>query len=197
MKLVALNKFRNGPRRAEKTSPATSLLLANNLHGAREASQCWAQHFSAGIHTNINNTFQRSNPKVGNWPPEAAPAWSGRFPPWTAVPSSRERERPENAGERREGWGRTRAATEMGTAASWSPLPPSSDADNLDKERERLNYLSAFGFRNLVGKNSQWQNKTDHVYIVRCSFEIKMAFKSLKYYLIHQNSLPPGRNCWT
>lgn len=175
MQLVALIKFRNRPRRAEENSPATSLLLANYLHGAREASRHLAWHFPAGIHTNINNTFQSSNPKVGDWPPEAAPAWSGRFPPWTAAPSGRELERPENAGERREGWGRTRAATEMGTAASWSPLLPSSDAGNLDRERERETELSFSVWLLKSGWQGQSVTKQDrnHVYMVRCSFENK------------------------
>lgn len=37
--------------------------------------------FPAVIHTNINKAFQDNSPKGRHLPPEAAPAWSGQFPP--------------------------------------------------------------------------------------------------------------------
>lgn len=146
-----------------------------------------ACRFPAGIHANASNVLQRNSTKGRRLPPEAAPAWSGRFPPWTAAPSGREQERPENAGGRREGWGHTRAATEMGTAVSWSPLPPSSGAGNLHGERtgETLNYLPVLHFWNLVHRDSSDNIIQRQYYMVRCFFENKTIFKSQKHYLIH------------
>lgn len=55
--------------------------------------------------------------QIDRVPPEEVPVWSGQFPPWTAGPSGRERERPESGVRRLAGWEHRRAATGRGTAA--------------------------------------------------------------------------------
>lgn len=118
-----LGKFYDSMKICGEFLPSIFLLLENGA--SMETALQYQRHFLAqGLVFSSRDSHKHQlraseqHPKCKDLPPVAAPAWSGRFPPWIAAPSGREPERPENAGGRQEGWEHTRAATEMGTAVS-------------------------------------------------------------------------------